>query len=216
MSLLDCPSEGFFLDLAANDAHHLSNTVWLEEFGWNGICIEPNPQYHAHHALRKCQTVSAVVESPATQTVKFKMDGYMGGIIGYDQKDGSHGDVADTPTVSLESILRRYNAPRLISYFSLDVEGAESKVLSYFPWDEYTFLVLTIERPPTELKNKLVSKGYVFLRSNSHFRDETWIHKSLHGTLHDPEKKFSQSCMAEKGYPNIPKSCGSRSTWKRN
>jgi hypothetical protein len=36
---------GFFLDLAANDAAVLSNTLTLEQsFGWRGICVEANPE----------------------------------------------------------------------------------------------------------------------------------------------------------------------------
>ena len=36
---------GFFLDLAANDAAVLSNTLMLEQsFGWRGICVEANPE----------------------------------------------------------------------------------------------------------------------------------------------------------------------------
>ena len=36
---------GFFLDLAANDAKEYSNTLALEKHGWNGVCVEPNPGY---------------------------------------------------------------------------------------------------------------------------------------------------------------------------
>lgn len=34
---------GYFIDLAANDAKVLSNTLLLERHGWNGLCVEPNP-----------------------------------------------------------------------------------------------------------------------------------------------------------------------------
>jgi hypothetical protein len=34
---------GYFIDLAANDAKDLTNTLTLERHGWNGLCIEPNP-----------------------------------------------------------------------------------------------------------------------------------------------------------------------------
>ena len=38
--------DGFFIDLAANDAKELTNTLALErDHGWNGLCIEPNPAY---------------------------------------------------------------------------------------------------------------------------------------------------------------------------
>jgi hypothetical protein len=35
----------FFVDLAANHAVDLSNSLFLEQNGWKGICIEGNPQY---------------------------------------------------------------------------------------------------------------------------------------------------------------------------
>ena len=35
---------GFFIDIGAHDGISLSNTYLLEqEYGWKGICIEPNP-----------------------------------------------------------------------------------------------------------------------------------------------------------------------------
>jgi hypothetical protein len=42
--IFDGKRGGFFLDLAANDASVLSNTLMLEQsFGWRGICVEANP-----------------------------------------------------------------------------------------------------------------------------------------------------------------------------
>lgn len=35
----------FFFDLASNDPINLSNTLYLEQKGWNGICIEGNGYY---------------------------------------------------------------------------------------------------------------------------------------------------------------------------
>ncbi len=44
--IFDGKRGGFFLDLAANDATFLSNTLMLEQsFGWRGICVEANPGY---------------------------------------------------------------------------------------------------------------------------------------------------------------------------
>ena len=44
LKLLQGKTSGFFVDLAANDALHLSNTRALErDFGWRGLCIEGNP-----------------------------------------------------------------------------------------------------------------------------------------------------------------------------
>jgi len=62
IKLLNYKRNGYFIDLAANDAVGLSNTFALErDYDWNGLCIEPNPEYWYRLAFRKCQTVGAMV-----------------------------------------------------------------------------------------------------------------------------------------------------------
>jgi len=52
----------FFVDLAANDALILSNTFVLERNGWDGVCIEANPEYWYRLAsFRNCTIVGAAV-----------------------------------------------------------------------------------------------------------------------------------------------------------
>jgi FkbM family methyltransferase len=35
---------GFYVDVGANDPIHLSNSYYFYKKGWQGICVEPNPQ----------------------------------------------------------------------------------------------------------------------------------------------------------------------------
>lgn len=72
-------------------------------------------------------------------------------------------------------VLQKFKVPKVIDYFSLDVEGAEEMVMSDFPWDDYTFLVLTVERPSIALKHKLREHGYW----NKMEWDELFFHKSF-------------------------------------
>jgi hypothetical protein len=63
VALLRNKTNGFFIDLAANDAVQLSNTYALERYyHWQGVCIEPNPMYWYNlTAFRTCVIVGAVV-----------------------------------------------------------------------------------------------------------------------------------------------------------
>ena len=66
------------------------------------------------------------------------------------------------------------------TFLSLDVEGAESAVLSdSFPFSKYTFLVITVERPKIDLQDRLVAHGYSFLRANAEWGDITFVHRSM-------------------------------------
>lgn len=69
---------------------------------------------------------------------------------------------------------------RVIDYFSFDVEGAEWKIMENFPWEAYTFLTITVERPTAPLVHKLQKNGYTFVRYFGGPQvDHMYIHKSL-------------------------------------
>jgi hypothetical protein len=47
--------DGFYLDIGANDGISGSNTYIFEQIGWNGICIEPQPDvYKILKKYRNC------------------------------------------------------------------------------------------------------------------------------------------------------------------
>jgi hypothetical protein len=63
----------------------------------------------------------------------------------------------------LWEILKEQNAPSVIDYMSMDIEGAEYLALKDFPFDQYRFLCMTIERNSRHylaLRRLLFSHGY--------------------------------------------------------
>jgi FkbM family methyltransferase len=182
-------NNGYFVDLAANDATTLSNTYGLEvRNNWNGLCVEPNPHYWKKLSYRKCEIVAAVIGAERKAEVKFKFhEGSQrapsGGI-----EDAAFDNAPNTPktqstavnvyTVPLLEVLESFHVPKVMDYFSLDVEGAEYFVMKDFPFDQYRFRVLTIERPKQELVDLLYASGYRYLAANNNYGEETlWAHK---------------------------------------
>lgn len=47
------PTKGFFVDVGAFDGIEFSNTYFLEQRGWQGICIDPNPLVAKELALNR-------------------------------------------------------------------------------------------------------------------------------------------------------------------
>jgi hypothetical protein len=130
VSLLRGKRNGYFIDLAANNAYRLSNSYSLEQsYGWNGLCIEPNPKYWQELAYRKCQVVAAVVGKNRMEEVSYSFPkvGVYGGIAreGFDNSAVDESMTEKRYTVPLQEILERAGVPPVIDYFSLDVEGAE-------------------------------------------------------------------------------------------
>jgi hypothetical protein len=164
----------FFLDLAANDAASLSNSKALEDhFDWVGICIEANFEYTWGLAHRKCDVFNAVVSEETGDIVEFiehpdGRAGAFGGIVSEhtDNKKTANGTKIVRQASSLLEILRRARAPKVIDYFSFDVEGAEDMILQPVVLEQYKFLVITVERPSKTLQGTLQTFGYVYLRDH--------------------------------------------------
>jgi len=162
--------DGYFVDLGSSDAVWDSNTFALEQnFGWKGICIEANPAYWYRLAFRtNCHVVGSVVghddfeEVKATLPSDPKKEGLTGGLVGapFDNKNDKK-DTVPRYTASLLTILDKFNAPKVIDFLSLDVEGAEQFILKDFEFHKpYSFKVIAIEEPKGLLKRKLQQFGY--------------------------------------------------------
>lgn len=178
---------GFYVDLAANEPLKRSNTWALEHFyGWKGICIEANPDYMwplLRH--RSCKLVYAVAGQTDGEQIDFLFDneGGLGGIVGdeFDNKPTKlrEGRRLTLQTTTLESILRKARAPRIVDYLSLGIEGAEEFVMSKFNFQSYIFRVLTIERPTAALCSVLKSQGYAFVKMFGSRGDMLYVHRSM-------------------------------------
>jgi hypothetical protein len=170
--------DGRFLDLAANHAIILSNSMVLEQkYGWKGLCIEPNPVYTPTYSHRTCRLIQAVVGPTDDLKVEFNFAGVMGGVMGFDNRRSNKTDTHYT--VSIAKILQDFGMPGTIDYLSLDIEGAEAWAFESFPWHLYTFRTLTVERPKRELRFLLEKNDYAFLCYHGNFGDELWVHASL-------------------------------------
>jgi hypothetical protein len=178
---------GYFVDLASNDATLLSNTYSLEKkYGWSGLCIEPNPIYWANLTYRDCQVVGAVVGNQRMEEVYFRFDnGDHGGITGerFDNHNIFKERSVPKYTVTLKEILQRFHAPKHIDYLSLDVEGAEEFIMSNFPLQEYSISIMTVERPKESLRALLEKHGFKYLKRLSSWGESLWAHDSIISSL---------------------------------
>lgn len=184
--------DGYFIDLAANEAVEYSNTLALERHGWNGLCVEPNPTYWYGLSHRKCTVVGALLGENVDK-VQVKFRGVYGGIVGKMPdamatfKKEPEAIVEERFTAPIRDVLKRFNVPKIIDYMSLDIEGAEYLVMKSFPFDEYSIKVLTVERPHKQLKMLLGLNGYIMVKSLAWWGETLWVHTSTGYTADHPK-----------------------------
>jgi FkbM family methyltransferase len=177
---------GYFVEIGSTDGVSINNTYLLEKiYGWNGICIEPNPEYFV--ILEKTRNVTClnVCVDQSYGKVDFFLEKLHGGIVESHhirslttRKETVKDQVVTIETFPLVDLLRQHKAPKVIDYLSIDVEGAETRILNQFPFDEYTFICMTVELPSQELQNTLQNNGYVCIKIIPGL-DYCYIHQSF-------------------------------------
>lgn len=169
LSVLNFKQNGFFVEFGAANGKHLSNTYLLEkEFNWKGILAEPAHSYHDSILKnRDCFFEKDCVWNKSNEQIKFLEHGLLSTIEEFQDSD-QHIRNSDTfysvNTISLNDLLKKYNAPKEIDYLSIDTEGSEYDILNAFDFDSYKFKVITVEHNYTiqreNLFNLLTKNGY--------------------------------------------------------
>ncbi len=167
---------GYFVEFGATDGVMLSNSLLLErEFGWTGLCAEPNPKFFRQLVVnRRCKVLPACIGPITGEKVRFIMADAYGSMMEYADSDShadkraaylAQGEVIDLTTVSLHDFLTQNGAPDVIDYLSIDTEGSEYSILSAFPFDKWTIRFITVEHNYTAMRQKiydlLTPLGYV-------------------------------------------------------
>ena len=173
LSQLNFKKNGYFVEFGATNGIDLSNTHLLEkQFAWTGILAEPARCWHNDLELNR----SAVIEhdcvwKDSNSILTFNEADFpeLSTINRYSNNDShgwrrKRGKKYDVKSISLNDLLEKYHAPKIIDYLSIDTEGSEYDILSSFNFEKYTIRVITCEHNYTTMRTKifglLSEKGY--------------------------------------------------------
>ena len=169
---LNFKKNGFFVEFGATNGINGSNTYLLENrFNWRGILAEPAKIFYDElNKNRKCFIETNLVWKNSKSRLLFHED-FAGGLstikkfIDHDTQIRKRNKEYILETISLNDLLVKYNAPKIIDYLSIDTEGSEFNILNNFDFNKYKFRIITCEHNFTPNKNKihklLTKNGYV-------------------------------------------------------
>ena len=177
---------GFYIEMGAHDGIINSNTYYYEKkLNWKGVLIEPSKFFYDLKNNRSSknffyQTIcvpfnfnkeisfedigpySRVPELISEEYYKWHDRKSKNVEILYNKKK------VLSPTVNnLNELLKNSKAPKLIDFFSLDVEGSELNVLQGVNFSEYNFKYLLIEITDID-QGKYVKKVINFLKEKDY------------------------------------------------
>jgi FkbM family methyltransferase len=161
---------GYFVEVGANDPQIISETLHLEQRGWTGVLIEPQPDLAEKLRQRRSAKVYAVAcSSPANAGTTMALnvagahsslqDGFF--VFGM-KREG----IIEVPVMTLDQVLVDAGAPAPIDFLSIDVEGHEIEVLDGFDMARWQPRLLLIEDHAmnTRLHRLLMARGYKWIR----------------------------------------------------
>jgi FkbM family methyltransferase len=190
LNQLNFKKNGFFVEFGATNGVNLSNTHLLEkEFNWNGILAEPAKVYHKELSEnRNCYIEKKLVWKDSKSKLIFIETSIkeLSTIKEYSKFDfhkrKAHKEYT-VDTISLNDLLKKYNAPNIIDYFSIDTEGSELDILNNFDFNSYQFRVITCEHNYSSNRDKiynlLSNNGYKRVMSDISQFDDWYIKTSI-------------------------------------
>jgi FkbM family methyltransferase len=162
--------DGFFVEVGANRPRDASQTWHLEQLGWRGVLIEPQPDLaeDLRHA-RSAQVFAVACSSPenAGRRMRLHVAGALSSLDRERMAPGAQAErVIDVPVRTLDEVLREARAPAGFDFLSIDVEGHELEVLGGFDFAHWRPRLLLLEDHVGSLeKHRFIrAAGYRLIR----------------------------------------------------
>ncbi len=162
--------EGFFVDVGANDPKKGSQSWRLEQLGWRGVVVEPQPRLAQQHKEQRNAAVFACVCSSlenAGKTLPFQVSGIHSSLdLNFFVAGMRKKEIIQVPARTLDDILAEAKAPAPIDFLSIDVESHEIEVLTGATLTRWQPRLILIEDLAlnTRLHRYLRSHGYKWVR----------------------------------------------------
>ncbi len=162
--------KGFFVDVGASDPKDISQTWHLEQMGWTGILIEPQPNLAQKlREQRRARVFACACSSPenAGKMLPFQVSGIHSSLnldffVAGMRKD----DVIEVPVRTLDDVMTEAEVPTPVDLMSIDVESHEIEVLNGLTLPRWRPRLILIEDLAFNLRIHLLlqSRGYKWVR----------------------------------------------------
>ena len=192
--------DGFYVELGANDGVGFSNSYYFEvNKGWKGVLIEPAPNLYLSCVKRRGANNVVFCNAcvPFDYKEEFVRMKYCDSMTISDNLDLNIGDhdkfvesgeqflnegestfIFGAKSATLNSLLEEAEAPALIDFLSLDVEGAALEVLRGVDFSKYNFRYMVIECRDIDKMNAYLAEFNYSLEKKITLRDYLFKYKT--------------------------------------
>ncbi len=161
---------GYFVEVGANEPRLRSQTFHLEQAGWAGVLIEPQPELaHRLRNERSARVFACACSSPdnAGRALPLHVAGPLSSLDRSGMAPSAVPErVIEVPVRTLDGILEEAGAPAGFDFLSIDVEGHELDVLRGFDLARWRPRLILLEDHVADLSKHryLQARGYRIVR----------------------------------------------------
>ena len=161
--------KGYYVEVGANDPRERSQTWHLEQQGWTGVLIEPQPDLAATlRAERKGKVFAVACSSPAKagQELPLHVAGPLSSLDRRSMAPGAAPKKSSACPSAPSTAFSKRRQPRCFDFLSIDVEGHEIEVLQGFDLARWRPRLIMIEDHVADLSKHryLNAAGYRIIR----------------------------------------------------
>jgi hypothetical protein len=158
-------NKGIFIEIGGGNGVDLSNTYILEKkFSWHGVICEPDKRLHANIlATRKCFLEKKPIHHSSNKKIYFSFKEPYDSFI----KKKYSSSAKKMRTLSLNSLIKKYQLGKNIDYISIDTEGNELDIIKEFNFKKFNVKIFTIEHNFKKNKRESI---YKILKKNNYQR----------------------------------------------
>ncbi len=172
--------DGVYVEIGAHNGLTFSNSLFFEQLGWRGMCIEPIAEEFENlrrNRNEKCICINGAIADFSGKGrflyAKGSADMLSGLIDKYDPRhleivkaSGSNGEFIerDVDCFKLNDLLEKHNMYH-VDYLSIDTEGGELDILKTIDFSKFDIDVITIEDNYgyPEIRTLMREKGFVLI-----------------------------------------------------
>ena len=138
----ELPPLGIFVDIGAGDGERGSNTLYFENLGWRGLCVDADPRNN-EPLRRRCCAVDTCAVSATPGMWPFGMYAHKPSWSGLHRRGDDYQQIL-VDCRPLEDLLNRWCIDQ-IDLLSIDVEGTELDVWNSFDHARHRPAVVIVE-----------------------------------------------------------------------
>jgi FkbM family methyltransferase len=163
-------TKGYFVEVGANEPQLRSQTWHLEQAGWTGLLIEPQPDLAIElRATRLAKVFGNACSGPENDgsTMPLHVSGPLSSLVRAGMAPGAiTKNIIQVPVRTLDSVLEEAGATTGFDFLSIDVEGHEIEVLRGFDAIRWRPRLILLEDHVADLSKHryLKAAGYRIVR----------------------------------------------------